>query len=372
VVDAVDDPGHPTPQVPQGDETIWWAAQMILGLPIPALLVYEIALILLGAMPQTLVDGSSTKIVYGSLALLGAIIILPIAPFAHKMHGKLNLLVVIIFAAVTLYCLFTHPFTQVAPMKVRFVQHVELGTKSAHPLTEQSSSPGLTRVADSQRMDEILSVTTTILGLPKYVQKVVSELPSSHGQDVKCESTSIGLTNCTWSVDNEWIPSPGGKSSSGWVTGDVKRVHGKTSQATIHVRGANTRGCKIYFDQPIFGYRVRALDGDRWEGTQQDGYEVPPEGVTTLFLWSRTWDRNFEVEVTFGPEGVDPAPSLSGKLSCDYSEYTSGIAGASVTERPESEGKIPAFEETLRFLPKWAVVTKSANGLVEVSRRFLL
>ena len=54
--------GHPTPQVPQGDETIWWAAQMILGLPIPALLVYEIAVILLGAMPQTLVDGSSTKI----------------------------------------------------------------------------------------------------------------------------------------------------------------------------------------------------------------------------------------------------------------------------------------------------------------------
>jgi hypothetical protein len=52
---------YPTAQVPQGDETIWWAAQMILGLPIPALLVYEIAVILLGAMPQTLVDGSSTK-----------------------------------------------------------------------------------------------------------------------------------------------------------------------------------------------------------------------------------------------------------------------------------------------------------------------
>jgi len=50
------------------------------------------------------------------------------------------------------------------------------------------------------------------------------------------------------------------------------------------------------------------------------------------------------VEVTFGPEGVDPVPPLSGKLAC----------------------------ETLRFLPKWAVVTDAADGLVEVSRSFSL
>ena len=31
---------------------------MIIAVPIPALLVYEIAVLLLGALPQTLVDGS--------------------------------------------------------------------------------------------------------------------------------------------------------------------------------------------------------------------------------------------------------------------------------------------------------------------------
>lgn len=31
---------------------------MILAVPIPALLVYEIAVLLLGSLPQTLVDGS--------------------------------------------------------------------------------------------------------------------------------------------------------------------------------------------------------------------------------------------------------------------------------------------------------------------------
>lgn len=254
-------------------------------------------------------------------------------------------------------------------MKVRFVQQVHLG--AIPPLTEQSFNSGLAHIPDSPHEDEVLSATTSIFGLPEHVQKVVSELPSSHGKDVKCEESPIGLTNCTWPVDEEWIPSPGGNTSS-WVTGGIKRVDGKTSRAMIHVRGTNTRGCRIYFDQPVYDYKVRALDGNRWDGTQQDGYDIPPEGITTLFLWSRTWDRNFEVEVTFGPEGVDPAPPLSGKLACEYSEYASGIAGASGVESLRNEGRIPAFEEMLRFLPKWAVVTKAADGLVEVSRSFSL
>jgi len=64
------------------------------------------------------------------------------------MHGRLNFLVIVIFVAVTLYCLGTHPFTQVAPMKARFVQQVHLGERSNLLLTERSptrtgSRPGL-------------------------------------------------------------------------------------------------------------------------------------------------------------------------------------------------------------------------------------
>ena len=316
--------------------------------------------------------GSLRIVVYGALAGLSTLIFLPIAPFAHKLHGRLNFLVIVIFVATTLYCLFIHPFDQVAPMKVRFIQNVHLGKRSTVPLTEQSPNSELNHTAGLQYKDEVLSVTSSLLGLSGYVEKVVSELPSSHGQDVVCERTPLRLTNCTWSVDDEWIPSPGGKASSDWVTGDIKRASGKTSQATIHVHGTNTRGCRIYFDQPIYDYKVRALDGDNWDGAQQDGYEVPPEGITQLRLWSRTWDRDFEVEVTFGPEGADPAPPLSGTLACEYSEYVSGIAGAGGVGGLEKAGRIPAYEEVLRFLPKWAAVTKAADGLVEVSRSFSL
>ena len=51
--------GYPATQESQGDEIRWWIAQMILGVPIPALFVYEIAALLLCALPQTLINGSS-------------------------------------------------------------------------------------------------------------------------------------------------------------------------------------------------------------------------------------------------------------------------------------------------------------------------
>ena len=77
------------------------------------------------------------------------------------------------------------------------------------------------------------------------------------------------------------------------------------------------------------------------------------------------------MEVTFGLKGVNPAP-LSRKLACEYSECLSGIAGVGKVGRLDEEGRIPAFEEMLRFLPKWVIVVKAADGLVEVSKCFSL
>ena len=116
-------------------------------------------------------------------------------------------------------------------------------------------------------------------------------------------------------------PSPGDNISSGWLTGDIKRVEGASYNSCPrdkHARAQNNRSPR---------FRQRSLDG-----TKQDECEVLPEGIATIFLWGRTWDRDFEVEVRFGPEGVDLAPPLSGKPACEYSEYLSGIAGVTRVE----------------------------------------
>ena len=72
----------------------------------------------------------------------------------------------------------------------------------------------------------------------------------------------------------------------------------------------------------------------------------------------------------FGPKGVNAGPLLSRKLSCEYSEYTTGITGTG--GRLKNGGRVPVFEEMLRFLPKWTTVMEAADDLVKVLRSFSL
>jgi hypothetical protein len=56
-------------------------------------------------------------------------------------------------------------------------------------------------------------------------------------------------------------------------------------------------------------------------------------------------------------------------VACEWVEYESATVGVYESGRGRS-GKIPALEEALMFLPRWAVITKIADGLVEVWSEF--
>ena len=67
-----------------------------------------------------------------------------------------------------------------------------------------------------------------------------------------------------------------------------------------------------------------------------------------------------------GTEGIDPVSPFGGKLACEYSRYASGITSAGGVKRLENDGRIPTFEELLRFLLKWVIVGwlgRSLEGL---------
>lgn len=89
-------------------------------------------------------------------------------------------------------------------------------------------------------------------------------------------------------------------------------------------------------------------------------FPLPRDGVNLLHLWAREWDRTFSVDVEW--EGDGP---LEGQLACKWAEYESGSVGVDA-----ATGKIPAFEEALTWFPRWAAVTKGADGLVEAFATF--
>ena len=84
-------------------------------------------------------------------------------------------------------------------------------------------------------------------------------------------------------------------------------------------------------------------------GHIQDLFPFNKDGVSEFRLWSRTWERTWEVSV-----GWDGEKEMRGRVACEW----------------EEQGGLPAFDEVLGFLPKWARVTKRTDGLLEGYKHF--
>ncbi|KIY73480.1 hypothetical protein CYLTODRAFT_434156 [Cylindrobasidium torrendii FP15055 ss-10] len=309
----------------------WWILQMLLVVPIPIILIAHIAVLLVGALPQTLADGNSAITVYAAFALLSVFMVLPIAPFAFKMHNALTTVIALVFIVTTLSGWFLFPFNIEAPLKTYFLQNVTI-------------------------LPDGLQATTTLTGVPQYVNTLIDYLPSAYGKERKCiESTAkLALSSCQW--ESDLLPVPSVHYNGTYLDASVKRTGKHT--ARISINGTNTRSCRVYFtNNTALKYHVLGSD----QG-MQPRFEIPADGVKELRVWSRTWDREFVVDVELKLHAED----TEGRVSCEWNEYTSGTIGQI------EGGRIPAFEEVVAFLPKWAAATKLSDGLVEVSKPFLI
>ncbi|KAJ7461532.1 putative zinc metalloprotease [Mycena latifolia] len=314
----------------------WWILQLILAVSVPVTLVGHIAVLLLGALAQTLSDGSSAATVYMAISALVFMMVLPVVPFTFKVHSGVATLFIVLFVFSTAASWLAFPFSQVEPLKVSFQQTIALGN---------ISSP----------YQEITHATTTVVGLEGYVRNLVlPKLPSAIGKNIVCsKGPRIGpIEACSW--NSTLLPSPGSYDSafSGgvpqWLNASVTRL-GENS-ARFVVGATNTRGCRLYFDNKrVKNHRVHG-----GEPGMLPQFSGPEEGVAELRLWSRTWDRTFTVDVEWEGDST-----LEGRVACEWAEYESGSVGVPTT------GKIPSLEEVLTFVPRWVAVTKMADGLVE-------
>lgn len=274
--------------------------------------------------------------------MLALLIILPLAPFSMNMHRWLNGIILIIFILSTLYTYLAFPFSQETPLKVYFAQSVDLDTSR---------------------------VVTALTGPRQFLSTaIIPRFPSAIDQAVNCTDApdKLGLQTCKWEVGDAFVPSPGGSkhhygqgptsSMQKWVTASIKR---KSNSARIKVQGLNTRSCTLQFS----GKRVKKfhLSGDGGKGLQ-GGSEVPEDGLEQIRLWSRDWEKEFEVDVDFAGREDEKA---TGRVSCGWAEYESATVGGGRTG-----GKIPSLEEVLLFLPEWAVVTKSSAALFDAGWEF--
>lgn len=328
-----------------GDEQPWswslpswtWLLQFLLLAPIVVILLGQIGLLFTSATDQTLSDGNSVLAVYIIIAVFTILILAPLGPFLHRYTFHIPTFLLLVFAGTLIYNLVAFPFSPTNRLKLYFIQTVDLDTG-------------------------INEVSLTGIGDP-YLMETINNLPSSAGRHINCSPSSTGkagLTKCAWEglpprvVPNTHPEVPPKYGYSEWLSFNVSR-NVSTNEASFHLSGRNTRACKIVFNSPISDFSV--------DGSGEDNRlkRVSEEGSKEIRLWSRTWEKPWDVKVRWavsegkqaGEEGLD------GRVVCLWSD--------------ENEtGIIPALDEVRHFAPEWVAVTKADVGLVEGSKAFLV
>ncbi|KAJ1301373.1 hypothetical protein OPQ81_008638 [Rhizoctonia solani] len=300
-----------------------WSAEILFSLLFPAILSSGILIMLLTALSQTLADGNPPMTVYLCIGFLSVLLALPIAPVAHQIHRAANFFLALVLVGTAIYNLTAFPFSPLNPLKTYAQQTIDLDS-------------GVNKVH-----------LTTLNSLSTYNRgqtPLWTSLPSTQNAGIICKGSSArqGLTNCEWSglAPNVTLDST---PPSKWIKSSVTKLG--LNSAHFEIQGRNTRSCRIYSDEPMKSVRV---DGGHWERGAG-----PQEEFKEIRLWSRTWDKKFQVIVSWPSNN---GTARTGRIACEWAEW--------------DLGRIPAIDELRMYLPPWTVVSKLNDGLVEGTRKF--
>ena len=314
-----------------------WLLQFLFLGPFMFVVLGQVGLLLVTATAQTGTDGSPLLLPYLVIALFSILLILPIAPFMHRITHHLPTFLFLVFLGTLIYNLVAFPFSANSRYKAYFQQTVDLDS-------------GLNRV--------------TLAGIEEYIRDIIAYIPSAAGQTINCAPNPQirgGLSFCSWEglspkvVNNVVDGIPPENDFADWLTYNVTRPKGQ-NKATFHISAIETRACIIRFDDPFTAFHIHgaASSDKRWA-------DVPESGSDQIKLWHRDWNKEWIVDVDWpvsdgaqvGDEG------RSGRVVCLWSDHN-------------DLGTIPALDEAQRFSPDWTSVVKLMDGLVEGSKSFVI
>lgn len=358
-----------------------WILQFLLAVPLQIIFLGPIGLLIATALSQTGADGGGTLGTYLVIGVFSIFLLLPIGPFLHRTTYHITTLFFVVLVGTGIYNLAAFPFSPNARLKVYFQQTVDL--QSGENLVH-------------------------LVGHPDYIERLVLDyIPSARSESTVCAPDIIkdGLRRCSWkgaspkvapTVANAVAPANG---MADWIFYNITKLG--DGKAKISLAGKNTRACKLIFHKPVTGIVVLNGNGEEQRNGNLSksithysktpvkkmhrsptlGNPIPIYGTRELRLWSREWERGWDVEVTWETASLNSSTVSDeyssnnvvhtelmavkrtiGNANEDYDNTSrGGLDGRVVclwSDANRDADEIPALEEVRRYLPVWAIASK--------------
>ncbi|RGP65768.1 aminopeptidase y [Fusarium sporotrichioides] len=325
-----------------------WILQFLFLAPIPVILFGNLGLVVMTATQMTGTDGGSLLVPVLSLGILSIFLLLPLTPFMHRVTHHVPMFLFFVFVGTLIYNLVAFPFSDNNRFKFYFQQVIDLDNGTD---------------------------TVSIVGIEDYARSVISSLPSTTGQDIKCQpAVGRDLTDCQY--DSSSLTPNLYKDKSPKQLVSIETVDGSNeSKARIRIDAIDSRLCYVRTSRPIYGF---AVDGASARDPRFGKF--PSEGFSSVQLWRRDRDRPWTLNLYLNDRnaldmaesereesemaGDEELKARSVEQAADRLEVTVSCAWSDAN----TPGTIPALDELLKYMPTWAAVTKKNVGLVEVRK----
>ncbi|KAM5372166.1 hypothetical protein ACJZ2D_007566 [Fusarium nematophilum] len=331
-----------------------WILQFLFLAPVPVILFGNMGLAAMSALQMTGTDGGSLLVPILSLGIVSIFLLLPLTPFIHRVTHHIPMFLLCVFVGTLIYNLVAFPFSDSNRFKFYFQQVIDLDNGTD---------------------------TVSIMGIEEFSRSVISSLPSTSGQDIKCApATARDLTECKYDSSALSPRLVEGKNPEELLW--VETVDGSdASKARLRIDALDTRLCYVHTSRPIYGFSV---DGGASRDPRFGGF--PGEGFKSIQLWRRDRNRPWTLNLYLdehakhaeepSSEEVRPERLEDGKLKARAVDKSPAVQTADPLEvivscawsDANKPGTIPALDELLKYMPTWAAVTKKTVGLVEVRK----
>ncbi|EWG47430.1 hypothetical protein FVEG_07537 [Fusarium verticillioides 7600] len=326
-----------------------WILQFLFLAPVPVILFGNIGLVVMSATQMTGTDGGSLLVPVLSLGILSIFLLLPLTPFIHRVTHHIPLFLLCVFAGTFIYNLVAFPFSDSNRFKFYFQEVIDLDNGTN---------------------------TVSIVGLEDYARSVISTLPSTLGQEIKCQpAVGRDLADCQYDASSLAPRLYRNKTPDDLIS--VETIYGSDgSKARLRIDAIDSRLCYVRTSRPIYGF---AVDGASPRDPRFGKF--PSEGFSSVQLWRRDRDRPWTLNLYLNERNALAASEdsaqkeiesqddhelrvRSAEPAADRLEITVSCAYSDAN----TPGTIPALDELLKYMPTWAAVTKKNVGLVEVRK----